>query len=294
MLGRRLRRRHEPDDAVPLRRRLGRRSTRPTPPTPPRPARPSRSSARASRPQGKLVIPNFGAWRDYRTDRQQLAAVRLRRHGGACSPSRARPRASATSSAATGTPSSRWLKETQAAGQALPRRQPLRAHRPGRRPLRLGDDAARRDRQRVLRAARATTPTRPGSPSTTTTSATPTAPRPSWRAASTAAPSSRGLVLVNPDQRERLRELRRPLPRLRSHRAHQHGDGAAHRPDPARRLGCGSGRGQAGRAGVPGGRRSGPRLHPRLAPTRRPPPRRPPPRRPSPSPATRAARCGSG
>ena len=126
-----------------------------------------------------------------------LAAVRLGRHGGAVRQVGHRRRRRLRHRQRLGAPARR--AEGDAGGrQAVHRDLALPGRRRGRRPLRLGDDAARRRGQRRLRAGRRTTRTRPGSPSTTTTSAMPPAPEAKEASGVHRRAFQRGLVLVNP------------------------------------------------------------------------------------------------
>ena len=152
-VGRRPRRRRQPDDGVPLSRRRGGK-------VPDRRGLSARHRLRA-RPH-RPAAARAGQARDPQLRRLAGLSAAPSPPGSSTSPaawrstsrSTANRRARATSPAPTGTTSSALLKETQATGQAVPRHLALEPHRPRRGPLRLGDDAARRERLCLVRAAR--------------------------------------------------------------------------------------------------------------------------------------------
>ena len=148
------------------------------------------------RAAGKLVIPNFGFWKDYPTVIKDWLrhvdggmnemfvkvgsdARRLRQRRGvgdaSCSRSRTRRRPASTTSAS--------------------RTRPTTTARPPATATRRCCSAATATR---TSRCTATTRTRTGSRSTTTRSGAPRRPRRATRAASTGAASANGLVLVNP------------------------------------------------------------------------------------------------
>ena len=119
-------------------------STRPT-----RRTRAATGSALAAigpriRAAGKLVIPNMGTLERLPLHRQRLAAVRLRRHGGAVRQVGHRPRRRATSPATAGSASSTRSRTRRPQGKLFLAISHSAADGRRRRPLRLGDDAAGR------------------------------------------------------------------------------------------------------------------------------------------------------
>ena len=186
-LGRRARRRRQPDDALPLRRRAVAKY----------PSDAAYSAATGSalafigprlRAPGQARDPQLRRLAPLPQHRHAVAQVRLRRHGGALHEVRRLARRRALHRRRLGRPARR-PQAGAVDGQALPRRRALVARRPRGGALRLGDDAAGGPTARPASRCTTTTPAKPGSPSTATTSARRRAGSPRTPAGSTGAPS---------------------------------------------------------------------------------------------------------
>ena len=148
--------------------------------------------------------------------RQQLAARTSPAAWRSSSPSGATDPAAATSPAATGTPARAAQGDAGGQGKLFLGDHPLRPATTRPPPATAGRRCCSpRPADTRPSRCRTTTRTRRGSPSTTTTSAMPPAPRPRSPSGVHRRVFQRGLVLVNPTNAQRVRELRRPLPRLR-------------------------------------------------------------------------------